>query len=897
VLFRSISADKTQLTQVVFEYLGSWMGEGSIANLSGRQTEVNTNQIKFDLNPIFGSSGRYPNPVSPRNMLPSFTDFNWVVPNTMGAGLGNNATLGGVLPDMTQADWNDAFNARPASEYPAGSIEGTIQFAGWVDEPIYIQAYTKPGAFESTISETMITQPGAYVLKGLTTGQTVYVRAFVPLFGFKVFELEAFQIEEWAKVQMTATRTVGVNLTLQRPVVMDNGNWYSGSLDNEMAVRRYYSFEAVKDHKYSFQLDTTDLNAGMMILYGRDGLNELVERFSYETQEIVDWVCPVDGQYYVEVSIPEWNPWMGYAGTYKIRMLAPTPDLNRDGCVDVSDLALAAEHWLDSGCDLSNDFCFGTDLDHNGQIDMIDFSIFAGDWGTCDLTQIGGLVGYWMMDDNAANKTVADSSGGNNPGTAQQNTAAITTAGKFGNALSFNGTTDWIDYGTNPALLPDAWTVCAWVKCIETATPLLFSFGGNYPSIKLQNNSKGKPLIHLGASNYRSFAASAWTTIKDGQWHHVAFSIPGKELMDINEAMMYLDGVPVAGDAPFATGQQAAKTHVYVGANPSLSAQRFGGIMDNLMLFDRVLSAEEILRIASMTPQTGSLQVTISPQGAIDAGAQWRRVGTAAWFNSGDTENGIVLDSYTVEFKSVDGWNTPANQVITINHNQTTIADGTYTMVMPEGLIAHWQMNDNAANKTVADSGGGNYNGAAQQNTAALTTGGHLNGALAFNGTTDWIDCGTSAALLPDAWTLCAWVKCTNTTTPMLVSFGGNYPSVKLQNNGNGKPLIHLGASNYRYFAASAWTTLKDGQWHHVAFSVPGKGQTDINQASMYVDGVAATGEAAITTGPQTNKSHAYLGANPSNTAQRFGGAMDEVMFFDRALSAGEINQIRTMTP
>ena len=36
--------------------------------------------------------------------------------------------------------------------------------------------------------------------------------------------------------------------------------------------------------------------------------------------------------------------------------------------------------------------------------------------------------------------------------------------------------------------------------------------------------------------------------------------------------------------------------------------------------------------------QVGSLTVTISPQGAIDAGAQWRRIGTTPWLNSGATE-------------------------------------------------------------------------------------------------------------------------------------------------------------------------------------------------------------------------------------------------------------------
>jgi len=78
------------------------------------------------------------------------------------------------------------------------------------------------------------------------------------------------------------------------------------------------------------------------------------------------------------------------------------------------------------------------------------------------------------------------------------------------------------------------------------------------------------------------------------------------------------------------------------------------------------------------TQQTGSLCVTISPQGAIDAGAQWRRTGTATWRNSGQTESSIPAGQYTVEFKDISGWTKPADQAVTINNGQTTNASGTY---------------------------------------------------------------------------------------------------------------------------------------------------------------------------------------------------------------------------
>ena len=85
--------------------------------------------------------------------------------------------------------------------------------------------------------------------------------------------------------------------------------------------------------------------------------------------------------------------------------------------------------------------------------------------------------------------------------------------------------------------------------------------------------------------------------------------------------------------------------------------------------------------------QTGSLRVTITPQGAIDAGAQWRRVGTSTWWNSGDTESGIPVGSYTVEFKQVSGWTAPSNQVVTVSVGQTTDASGTYTQVTQTGSL------------------------------------------------------------------------------------------------------------------------------------------------------------------------------------------------------------------
>ena len=69
--------------------------------------------------------------------------------------------------------------------------------------------------------------------------------------------------------------------------------------------------------------------------------------------------------------------------------------------------------------------------------------------------------------------------------------------------------------------------------------------------------------------------------------------------------------------------------------------------------------------------QTGSLTVTISPQGAIDAGVQWN-VDGGGWKNSGATISDLPIGSHIVNPKTVLGWISPASESVTINSEATT---------------------------------------------------------------------------------------------------------------------------------------------------------------------------------------------------------------------------------
>jgi hypothetical protein len=78
------------------------------------------------------------------------------------------------------------------------------------------------------------------------------------------------------------------------------------------------------------------------------------------------------------------------------------------------------------------------------------------------------------------------------------------------------------------------------------------------------------------------------------------------------------------------------------------------------------------------SPQTGSLQVTITPSAAISAGAEWQ-VDAGIYRKSAATVTGLPAGSHTVSFKPTAGWNTPSSQTVIITNGATTKATGVYT--------------------------------------------------------------------------------------------------------------------------------------------------------------------------------------------------------------------------
>jgi hypothetical protein len=60
----------------------------------------------------------------------------------------------------------------------------------------------------------------------------------------------------------------------------------------------------------------------------------------------------------------------------------PRGDFRCPDGVDMIDLALFAQHWLDDHCSIANSFCESVDLNESSLVDFADFAIFADNWLT-----------------------------------------------------------------------------------------------------------------------------------------------------------------------------------------------------------------------------------------------------------------------------------------------------------------------------------------------------------------------------------------------------------------------------------------------------------------------------------------------------------------------------------
>jgi hypothetical protein len=251
------------------------------------------------------------------------------------------------------------------------------------------------------------------------------------------------------------------------------------------------------------------------------------------------------------------------------------------------------------------------------------------------------------------------------------------------------------------------------------------------------------------------------------------------------------------------------------------------------------------------------------------------------YVNSSDLPkiNGVEIDlapSYTFESPFInEDWES----------GLVTITKGDRSLELDFGtLLNHWKLDESSGN--IAQDSESPMHGNVYGNPV-WSAQGNAGGALYFDGTDDYIDCGNSRSLNGEIdFTVMAWVKTDSATEQMVIQqrdeqYQGEY-WVKLKENGKVNYAIYNGGYQFNFDSVK---TVNDGQWHHVA--VTRSGQT----GTIYIDGIADA-SAGGDIKPLLSERDVFIGFDKLGGTKYFKGYLDDIRIYTVCLDGSDIQNI-----
>jgi len=305
---------------------------------------------------------------------------------------------------------------------------------------------------------------------------------------------------------------------------------------------------------------------------------------------------------------------------------------------------------------------------------------------------------WWKFDDGSGTN-VSDSSGSGHAGTVSS-ASAWTTAGKYGGALQFNGSsTSVTSTGANLSGAGD-FTLGAWVKTSSTAGGVILEQVGststsNRGQYQLLMNSGGTVEFWVGRStgNTYQFDLKSTKTINDGQWHYVTGVRSG------TTGYLYIDSAQAATPASGTSRSLSSSNSVSIGAETYGKSLYFNGTIDDVRIYQAAISGSGIACLATATPTIAtaafaspspvtSTTAGLSVLGADDAGESnltytWAATGTppaAVTFSAngtnaakGTTATFTAPGVYNFSVLVADAFNLKATSSVSVTVNRSIV--------------------------------------------------------------------------------------------------------------------------------------------------------------------------------------------------------------------------------
>jgi hypothetical protein len=493
-------------------------------------------------------------------------------------------------------------------------------------------------------------------------------------------------------------------------------------------------------------------------------------------------------------------------------------------------------------------------------------------------TEDTNLVGWWKFDDGNGT-TAVDSAGGHN-GTLIN--GPTWTTGQIGGGLKFDGINDYVEVPNNASLEPGYITLSAWIRPDILSRDMVLIGKSNYSNATAEQydlaiKPSGIPYSSI-KRNSSCAIGQGWKGVFSthpltiGQWCLVTSTWDGSvfklyingELTDSNSNVPagFIDSCP-GGTLRF-------------GIWWSKDLCAFQGVMDDVRIYNRALSADEVLQLYAgeevNEPVTlASLEITGPDEVAEESAASYKAI---AQYSDGTAKDVTALAE----------WQAGPNNVADIDAGLLTIGEALYPKHKIK-ICAEYTENEI------------DVNAQKQVSVIAICPDGN---ALRFDGVNDYVQVNDNSTLdIASAITITAWIKLNDLNKYSFIvnkgpsgmagaNYAGNYEFV-IEPPGRVEFLHQTGSGiAFSYYFSN--TRPSTGIWHHVAVTLGNK------QVNFYIDGLPDGTFAQSGTFGILNNEPVRIGTRKDGAAY-FNGSIDDVRIYNRALSADEIQAIMHIKP
>jgi len=476
--------------------------------------------------------------------------------------------------------------------------------------------------------------------------------------------------------------------------------------------------------------------------------------------------------------------------------------------------------------------------------------------GTDSLSR--GLIGWYTLDGADLTTSAIDRSGSGYNGTMNNfnsnNSDAV--VGKLGQGLRFSrtGNNSYIRIANSGAISNlTGFTYSYWMKADSFASSpvtlnnFINTYGSPWSGALAFIDTNGLMYWQLRLGDVCCQTLTSSGNFSPNRWYHVA------NVWDGTNLIIYIDGVSNNSTADGTSGSLNAYRDTFIGINSdqffnsSTIANKFSGILDDVRIYNRALSATEIKRLYQLN------QSKVNNSASVISSTDSLKSGLVGWW-------------------TLDGVDTPWTSA--------------------------------TAATTIDKSGNGNTGTLTNMNRTVSTSIGKLGQALNFDGSDDYVDAGDSSSLSFDRTnpvSFAFWMKTATTNTQVLIDkFITTGISISVGNTGTGIWFMtwrNSAGTNELQRRSSSNTGVTDGKWHYITITYTGS--SSASGLLMYIDGVSSALTTTVDnlTSTVDNNASFAIGARQSSVgAVPFNGSIDDIRIYNRALSQAEISRLYGQT-